>query len=47
MARRSMDDILLGNLKPAYEVYSLYTQRVDDRVAKIKELLETADRFQE
>src|SRR5213082_1519401 len=33
------DDILLGNLKPAYEVYSLYTKRIDDRVAKIKELL--------
>src|SRR4051812_21582504 len=33
------DDILLGNLKPAYEIYSLYMKRVDDRVAKIKELL--------
>src|SRR4051794_1280642 len=33
------DDILLGNLKPAYEIYNLYTKRVDDRVAKIKELL--------
>jgi len=33
------DDILLGNLKPAYEIYSLYTKRVDERVAKIKELL--------
>jgi carboxyl-terminal processing protease len=32
-------DILLGNLKPAYEIYALYTTRVDDRVAKIKELL--------
>jgi carboxyl-terminal processing protease len=32
-------DILLGNLKPAYEIYALYTKRVDDRVAKIKELL--------
>src|SRR6188474_3247426 len=32
-------DVLLGNLKPAYEVYTLYTKRVDDRVAKIKELL--------
>src|SRR4030081_3716237 len=30
------DDILLGNLKPAYEIYDLYTKRVDDRVAKIK-----------
>src|SRR5262249_6009536 len=31
-------DVLLGNLKPAYEIYALYTKRVDDRVAKIKEL---------
>jgi len=33
------DDVLLGNLKPAYEIYDLYTKRVDDRVAKIKELV--------
>jgi carboxyl-terminal processing protease len=33
------DDVLLGNLKPAYEVYDLYQKRVDARVAKIKELL--------
>jgi carboxyl-terminal processing protease len=32
-------DVLLGNLKPAYEIYSLYTKRADDRVAKIKDLL--------
>src|SRR5438093_11511443 len=32
-------DVLLGTLKPAYDVYALYTKRVDDRVAKIKELL--------
>src|SRR5947208_15163930 len=32
-------DVLLGSLKPAYDIYSLYTKRVDDRVAKIKELL--------
>jgi carboxyl-terminal processing protease len=32
-------DVLLGSLKPAYEIYALYTKRVDDRVAKIKELL--------
>ncbi len=32
-------DVLLGNLKPAYEIYALYTKRVDDRVAKIKEFL--------
>src|SRR5881227_2003763 len=35
------DDVLLGNLKPAYEVYALYTKRVDARLAKIKELLKT------
>jgi len=32
-------DVLLGTLKPAYEIYALYTKRVDERVAKIKELL--------
>src|SRR2546427_7869569 len=32
-------DVLLGTLKPAYEIYVLYTKRADDRVAKIKELL--------
>ncbi len=33
------DDVLLGNLKPAYDIYELYEKRVDDRVAKIKEQL--------
>src|SRR5918997_288282 len=33
------DDVLLGNLKPAYEIYELYLKRVDDSVAKVKELL--------
>src|SRR6187549_79432 len=33
------DDVLLGNLKPAYEIYELYQKRVDQRVAKVKELL--------
>src|SRR5438874_1661477 len=32
-------DVLLGTLKPAYDVYGLYTKRVDERVAKIKDLL--------
>jgi carboxyl-terminal processing protease len=32
-------DVLLGNLKPAYEIYDLYAKRVDERVAKVKELL--------
>src|SRR5712691_10366769 len=31
-------DVLFGTLKPAYDVYALYTKRVDERVAKIKEL---------
>ncbi|HKB90937.1 MAG TPA: hypothetical protein VKC60_10520, partial [Opitutaceae bacterium] len=26
-------DVLLGNLKPAFDIYALYTKRVDDRVA--------------
>jgi len=30
------DDVLLGNLKPAYEIYDLYQKRVDERVGKIK-----------
>ncbi|CAN5605307.1 carboxy terminal-processing peptidase [soil metagenome] len=33
------DDVLLGNLKPAYAIYDLYQKRVDERVAKVKELL--------
>ncbi len=38
------DDVLLGNLKPAYEIYELYQKRVDDRVAKVKEQVkETPD----
>src|SRR5215216_4719251 len=32
-------DVLMGTLKPAYEIYALYTKRVDERVTKIKELL--------
>ena len=33
------DDVLLGNLKAAYEIYDLYAKRVDERVAKVKEVL--------
>ena len=33
------DDVLLGNLKPAYEIYDLYAKRVDERVGKIKEFI--------
>src|SRR5512132_3855407 len=32
-------DVLMGTLKPGYEIYARYTKRVDERVAKIKELL--------
>src|SRR5438034_11739911 len=32
-------DVLLGNLKPAYDIYAHYTKRVDARLAKIKEML--------
>src|SRR5437773_2104934 len=38
-------DVLLGTLKPAYEIYALYTKQVDDRVAKIKELLKRPIEF--
>ena len=33
------DDVLLGNLKPAYEIFDLYQKRVDERVAKVKAYL--------
>src|SRR4051812_37643674 len=39
------DDVLLGNLKPAYEIYDLYTKRVDDRVVKIKAQLNQPSDF--
>src|SRR5437016_4582724 len=39
------DDILLGNLKPAYEIYDLYQKRVDERVAKVKESLKQPGDF--
>ena len=38
-------DVLMGTLKPAYEIYALYTKRVDERVAKIKELLKQSIDF--
>jgi carboxyl-terminal processing protease len=34
------DDILLGNLKPAFEIYDRYISRVEARTNKINELLE-------
>lgn len=39
------DDVLLGNLKPAYEIYDLYAKRVDARVAKVKALLKEKPNF--
>jgi carboxyl-terminal processing protease len=33
------DDILLGNLKPAHEIFAIFQKRVEDRVKKIKELV--------
>lgn len=39
------DDVLLGNLKPAYEIYDLYTKRVDQRVVKVKESLKQPPDF--
>ena len=39
MAARWPGTFCWATLKPAYEIYALYTKRVDDRVAKIKELL--------
>src|SRR5947208_10559270 len=38
-------DVLMGTLKPGYEIYALYTKRVDERVAKIKELLKQPSDF--
>ncbi len=34
------DDILLGNLKPAYDIYDRFISRVEARTAKINNLLE-------
>jgi carboxyl-terminal processing protease len=33
------DEIMLGNLAPAYTIYDLYKKRAEDRVVKVKELL--------
>jgi len=33
------DDVLLGNLKPSHEIFAVFQKRVEDRVAKIKELV--------
>src|SRR5437762_10317312 len=39
------DDVLLRNLKPAYEMYDLYQKRVDERVGKIKEQIKQPMEF--
>ena len=39
------DDVLLGNLKPAYDIYDLYIKRVENRVAKIKAMLKEPTDF--
>ena len=39
------DDILFGNTEPAYTIYDLYKKRVEDRVAKVKELLKEKHDF--
>ena len=47
------DDILLGNPTAAYEIWDIYTKRVEERVAKVKDLLKenkftfTSDRTME
>ena len=33
------DDILLGNPDPAFDIYSVYKKRVEDRVAKVKQII--------
>ena len=39
------DDILFGDTEPAYTIYDLYKKRVEDRVAKVKELLKEKPDF--
>jgi carboxyl-terminal processing protease len=39
------DDVLLGNLKPAHEIFNLFEKRVEDRVKKIKELVKQPMNF--
>ena len=39
------DDILLGNVDPAYEIYDLYKSRVTDRVAWVKKILDNTLEF--
>ena len=39
------DDIQFGNTEPAFTIYDLYKKRVEDRVAKLKELLKEKHDF--
>ena len=39
------NDILLGNPDPAFKIFKLYRQRVEDRIAKAKELLKQDYQF--
>jgi carboxyl-terminal processing protease len=39
------DDVLLGNLKPAHEIFDVFQKRVEDRVKKIKELVKQPMNF--
>ena len=44
-ATRLDDDILLGNLQPAHEIFAVFQKRVEDRVKKIKELVKQPMNF--
>ena len=39
------DDIQFGNTESAFDIYDLYKKRVEDRVAKVKELLKEKHDF--
>ena len=41
------DDILLGNVNPAIEIWDLYIKRVEDRIAKVKPLIHQKFTFDE
>jgi len=41
------DDILLGNVNPALEIWDIYIKRVEDRLAKVKGLLHEKYAFNE
>src|ERR1700722_322571 len=40
------DDILLGNWTPAKNIFAIFKQRVDDRVARMRELLNAGYNFE-